>query len=117
MVGREGGILPLQVGLAQEWHEAAAFESGRRVEAGRAERASGTYPGVRRGRCLLACVLLARDADDERHSGRNLPIGALVPRAVLAQLIAVVAPKDDDGVLAEAEAIELGEDAPIWASV
>ena len=60
---------------------------------------------------VFTCLLLTRDADDKRHSGRHLPVGALVPRAVLAQLVPVVAPKDDDGVLAEVEAIELGENA------
>src|SRR3954451_12748971 len=60
---------------------------------------------------MLAGVLLSRDADDKRHACGDFPVRALVPSAVLAELIAVVAPEDDQGVFAQAEAVELGDDA------
>ena len=50
--------------------------------------------------------------DDERDAGAVFEERAgLGPLAFFAELIAVVGDEDDEGVVAEAERVELGEDA------
>ena len=54
----------------------------------------------------------ARHRDDQGHPGHFLMEVALLPEGVLPEVVAVVAGEDNGGLLAQAEAVELTEDAP-----
>jgi hypothetical protein len=56
--------------------------------------------------------LEVRHADDERDPGRLFEATLLEPQAVLAQVIAVVAPEHDDRVVAQPQPVHGVEDAP-----
>ena len=60
----------------------------------------------------LAVGLAVRVADDEGHAGGILVQRAFLPEAVFAEVVAVVADEDDDGVLVEALLLELREHQP-----
>ena len=55
---------------------------------------------------LTAGGLLSGHADQERCAGGQFEVGVLVPEAVFAELPAMVAPQDDDGVIGEAFLLE-----------
>src|SRR3954471_6137719 len=61
---------------------------------------------------LFTDMLLTWHADHQRHASSNLPIGALIPSAMLAKLIAMVTPQDDDRIFAKPKAIELAHHFP-----
>ena len=48
----------------------------------------------------------AGDADDEGHAGAAFPDALFLPQAVLAEVVAVIAMEDDDGLVSQAEAVQ-----------
>ncbi len=107
----EGGVVPLAGGVFQEWDEGAALLVGRGREAGEFDEggvdvecfddafAGGAVGGISGG------------IDDQRDAVAFFKEGAgLGPFAFFAELVAVVDGEDDDGFVAQAEAIECGED-------
>src|ERR1043166_7915493 len=82
--------------------EASHFDQ-RWIEVDEFDYASGGSP----------VALCARRIDDERCSRAELEQSALVPPAALAEVIAVVPDKDDDGVVPSSGAIERVQDFAI----
>lgn len=66
--------------------------------------------GLDHGMGTFAWVSHARIADDERRSKRFLEEGVFAPDGVFTEVPSVVAPKNDDGILAQIQFVEAIED-------
>ena len=89
--------------------EAAAFQAFWIFQASEVGECGVNVHELHDTRAGGAVSLHAGGADDERRAGGLLEERALLPDAVvLAEVIAVVAPKDDDGVVGQLEFIQCG---------
>ena len=66
--------------------------------------------------CAAARFGQARGDDEERNAVRLLVVRVLGPDAMIAEVEAVISPKDDDRVVSQAPAVEFVDYLPIWAS-
>ena len=106
---RVGGVIPEGVGTFQ--HRAEALALGALVGTEAAEVGDGgikvdEFSDTLGGPSVGGITWVA---DDERHAGRVFVERTLLPEAVLAEVVAVVADEDDDGVLIQALLLELGQ--------
>ena len=106
---RVGGVIPEGVGTFQHRAEALAFDTLVGTEA--AEVGDGGVEVDEFGDTLGGAAIggVARIADDERHAGRIFVERALLPEAVFAEVVAVVADEDHDRILIQALLLELGQ--------
>ena len=67
---------------------------------------------------VLTCGFRPGRGDDERDARGLLVVRVLAPHAVVAEMPAVIAPEDDDGVLREAGVDPSASSTrPSWASM
>ena len=104
-------IFSMRPRILQNRHQALAFNRlGRRQSGQRAERGVNVERLDNRRRRASVARQPGR-ADDEGHPRADLVIRRFAPDAVFAEVPAVIAPEHHDGVVAEAERVELREDA------
>ena len=104
-----GDVIPEGVGTFQHRAEALAFDAFVGLEV--AEVGDGRVEVDEFGDALGGPSVggIARVTNDERYAGRVFVEGALLPEAVLAEVIPVVADEHHDGVLLEALLLQLGQ--------
>ena len=106
----EGRPVPFCFWIVEEGTEADAFEMGWGSDAGevgergiKVEEFDGAGGGG-------AAVFLIGRGNDEGHAGGFFKVALFHPEAVFAEVKAVIAPENDNGVVPEFEAIEGVED-------
>ena len=98
-VGRE---IPGRVWIGQQRHQAAAFQSGRLREAAQFDQRRIDVDRFDDPRRRLSVVRRTGVVNDQRHASALLvQRTGLRPLSLFAQLVAVVAPEDDDRLLAQ----------------
>ena len=102
---------PVADWILEHRHEALALQVRRRLDAAqlgeRREQVDVRDRAIWRRRPSLP----RRGDDQQRHAGTLLEQAHLLPQAVLAHVIAVVAGEDDDRVVGQAEPVERVDDA------
>ena len=93
-------------GVVQHGLEADAFDVLGLGQAAEVREGGVDVDELGEREALAARGLLAGGADDQRRPRGDLKVGVLVPESVLAELPAVVAPEDDDGIVRQAFLLE-----------
>ena len=104
---RYGGMLPGRGGIPDQRGQTAALQSGRSSAKTAQIRQCGVEVEQFDGARTAAAGGADSGAPDQQRNARGcFEVGLLHPLAMLAQMVPVVAPKDDEGVLPQAEAVE-----------
>ena len=100
-----GCFLPRQVGLLHQRDEAAALQVVGKRQTGKFAQGRVDVDELSQSRRLFATVD-PRGLDDQRGVHRRLETAVLAPEGMLAQVPAVVAPQDDNRVVAQIQPIK-----------
>ena len=105
-------MIPFGKGIVEERGEGASGEIGGGGKSGEVDDGGVDVDEFHDAGARLASSLESRGGDDERGAGALLEHGAFLPDAVVfAEVVAVIAPEDNDGVVGEREAVEFVEHA------
>ena len=108
----EGGLSPVGARIVEERHEAGAVDACGDFEIAEFGQGAVDVERLDDARGGAAVAVGSGGVDDERDAGAVFEERAgLGPLSFFAELIAVVGDEDDDGVIAQAEFVEMGEDA------
>ena len=106
----EGGIIPFGKGIVEERGEGASGEIGGGGKSGEVDDGGVDVDELHDAGARLASSLESRGADDEWSAGALFEHGSFLPDAIVfTEVVAVVAPEDDDGVIGELETVEFIE--------
>ena len=110
IVGGDGGPLAGCAGILELGHEAVAFEVGARGHLGEREQRGKNVEQLHRAVAHLPSFD-AWPRKDERHLRAAFPEGVFASDELFAEMPAVVAPEDDDGVVQATGGFELAHEA------
>ena len=101
---------PSRARVIEQRSQAAAFQRLRRRHPAEVRDRRVEVDQFRDGRGGATGALEARGTDDEGHAGRRLEEGALLPKTVFAEVVAVVAEEDHDRAIRQALLLEFRQD-------
>ena len=108
----ERGFLPGPLRRIEQRRKAGALQVGRQRQPGQLAEGRVDIHELHQRLRMTSGGLLAGGTADQRRVRVVLEVGVLAPRPVLAQLPAVVAPQHNHRLLAQAQPVELLQDAP-----
>ncbi len=106
----EGGWFDDGYGVFQNGLKAGAFKCGSGGETGQGGDGGENVDHLDEGAGFGSRVLGGRRSNDERDSGVELEVAGFGPKALLSEVVAVITPKNDQGVLEHVVCLQCGDD-------